>query len=267
MGQILGPDKINDPVVSSVTVVTLPGQNIITIGGQQYVMNNPTMDSAVTGIGGLDIGPPIAANPLYNLFAVISGGVAGLVGSVSAAPAGFLVYTLVGRFGATSPGPDITYAEGVDSSILPPLYVENYLGSNFTVNNTSRSQQISRHLMTAANGWRFDRPIQFGIKAKTIGNFGGYIQVNDGDAQAVGLLEIKGAVNVIHESSLKVQANGATAVSVRTGGGMMNCVDEDPEANALSGSSLVYDLKGWKNDGGDNFNLIECYFYALQYRN
>lgn len=95
MGQRLVADSIKDPV-KTVSTVTLPGLNIITIGGQQYVLNSPVMNAASTGLGGLDAGALIA-NASYGLFAAAIGASAGLTASLDSAPLGFAKYTLIGN--------------------------------------------------------------------------------------------------------------------------------------------------------------------------
>lgn len=101
MGQVLRPDVLNNPTVNSTTVVELPSDNIITIGGQQYTLTNKLMTATTVGAGGLDAGA-LGASLTYNLFAVSDSGLQNLVGSLAAAPAGFPAYELVGTFETNS---------------------------------------------------------------------------------------------------------------------------------------------------------------------
>ena len=107
MGSILGADIINLPVKTSPTVLTIPGDNLIAVGGRQFALRNPVLDTGTVGIGGLDVGP-MAVRTTYNIFAVVSGGVVGLVASSSAAPVGFLVYKKIASF-FSDDNPNIHY--------------------------------------------------------------------------------------------------------------------------------------------------------------
>jgi hypothetical protein len=95
MGQILQPDVINRPESTS-PVVTFPGRNIITIGGQQFILDDPAANINNNGLNGLDVGSPVNLT-MYNIFAATQGGVAGLVLSVSSAPSGFINYRKIGE--------------------------------------------------------------------------------------------------------------------------------------------------------------------------
>lgn len=108
MGRILRVDKINQLVVDSATVIRLPSENIVTILGQQFTVTDLTMNSAVTGVGGLDVGP-LVADSFYNVFVVNTGAVRGLVASLGSTPVGFNLYTLVGVI-ATNANADILSA-------------------------------------------------------------------------------------------------------------------------------------------------------------
>lgn len=97
MGQVLGPDNIPPIVKASATTLTLATTYLgkttrITVGGQQYVpAATITLSTATSGFNGIDTGS-IAANTLYYVYAVVQGGVLGLVISVTGpatGPTGF----------------------------------------------------------------------------------------------------------------------------------------------------------------------------------
>lgn len=108
MGQILTRDKLSIPTLLSANIITLAGLNVVSAMGQLLVMTNPQIDVTTNGLGGLDTGS-IAARTNYNLFAVRSGGVSGLVASAVNAPLGFPLYRRVGGF-FTDDTPAISYA-------------------------------------------------------------------------------------------------------------------------------------------------------------
>lgn len=90
-------DNISDPTLVDVDTVQLPA-GTVTVGGRQYVNSLLTMDFDSTGVGGLDTGSR-AADTLYYLYVVISGGVPGLIASInSSSPTGFTFATQVGKF-------------------------------------------------------------------------------------------------------------------------------------------------------------------------
>jgi len=98
MGQILRLESISDLAIDSVTVISLPS-SVITVGGQQFENeSNLTMNTAVSGAGGLDTGA-IAANTVYFVHAVNNSGAMALVSSLSeTSPTGFTGFKKIGRF-------------------------------------------------------------------------------------------------------------------------------------------------------------------------
>lgn len=115
MGRILRIDKVNKPVIDTSTTVRLPDENIVTIAGKQFTLTNNVVDGGVTGLGGLDVGP-LVADSFYNMFAVNTGLIVGLVASLGEAPAGFNLYTFVGSFSTDSNGDTLdTFTPGTSS--------------------------------------------------------------------------------------------------------------------------------------------------------
>ena len=95
MGLIPREDRIGVLELVSTTVVRLgvhsSGQSWITVGGQQYLLDQQLdCDTAVSGIGGIDNGS-LVANSMYFVYLVRSGDVFGLVASLDRdAPSGFV---------------------------------------------------------------------------------------------------------------------------------------------------------------------------------
>lgn len=98
MAQILVPEKIGNLSVASTTQVQL-APSIVNVGGLQYAnISNLTCTTSTSGFGGIDTGS-IAANSLYQLYAVVNAGVLGLVCSLNAtAPTGFTASRRLGAF-------------------------------------------------------------------------------------------------------------------------------------------------------------------------
>jgi hypothetical protein len=91
-------EKIGTLTKTSTTQVQLTGDSIIKLGGQQRVLQSPTLLTSVSGIGGLDTGA-IAASSFYYVYAVYNGSATGIVASLSASsPSGFTRYKKVGAF-------------------------------------------------------------------------------------------------------------------------------------------------------------------------
>ena len=89
-------EKIGTLTKTSTTQVQLTGDSIIKLGGQQRVLQSPTLLTSVSGIGGLDTGA-IAASSFYYVYAVYNGTNTGIVASLSAvSPTGFTRYKKVG---------------------------------------------------------------------------------------------------------------------------------------------------------------------------
>lgn len=149
MGQILLEDKIGALSHSS-GVITLAASRL-TVGGQQYTTSalNRTIATDVT----------MAANTLYMIYAVVSGGVVSLRISAnvnSVGPAGFTSWVLVGAFYSTAAntpvwgsfvnieGPPETQTEVSEagSTQLNAFYAGM---SSFTVTNYNWSR-VGRHL-------------------------------------------------------------------------------------------------------------------------
>jgi hypothetical protein len=96
MGSIRTVESIAKLVKTSVTTLSLPASRI-NIGAQQYVTSALTLNTAVTGVGGVDVA--VAAGSLYTVFAVVSSNVVYLIASLNASlPAGFTQARAVGGF-------------------------------------------------------------------------------------------------------------------------------------------------------------------------
>ncbi len=117
MGQIFFQDNMPEMVRASATTATLAstkdGQPTrLTVGGQQYAPSAIlTLNTALTGFGGLDTGTISNTHSLYYVYAVIQAGVLGLICSLAApstGPAGFTsAYKLVGAFYSKDSGNQI----------------------------------------------------------------------------------------------------------------------------------------------------------------
>lgn len=91
-------EKIGTLTATSTTQVQLTGDSIIKLGGQQRVLQSPTLLTSVSGIGGLDTGA-IAASSFYYVYAVYNGSTTGIVASLnSTSPTGFTRFKKVGAF-------------------------------------------------------------------------------------------------------------------------------------------------------------------------
>lgn len=133
MGQLILPDNIPPLIKASTTTCTLASTNMgqptrITIGGQQYKLSSTlTLNTATTGLGGLDTGALGSAFQLYYVYACTNtSGVVGLVASLtgpSTGPSGFTSrYQLVGAFYVS------------DTAVI---------GSTITINGTAETDWIS----------------------------------------------------------------------------------------------------------------------------
>lgn len=107
MGTILRRDIINNLEFVSPTSLSLPGSNLISVGPLQKVFTNHDINFGLNGLGGLDAGS-LQANTLYYLYAVVSGGLIGLVASLNSnGPTGFPIYREIGKV-ITNAGSTIT---------------------------------------------------------------------------------------------------------------------------------------------------------------
>lgn len=126
MPQFLGPDIIAPLVRGSTTTITmagtLAGQTVrITVGGQQYSPSTTmTLSTATSGFNGLDTGTFTAAT-IYNVFAVVSSGVLGLVLSASTAPTGFTAYKFLGKTIAAT-GATVSHVMNVGENFYELVY-------------------------------------------------------------------------------------------------------------------------------------------------
>jgi len=94
MGQVLKADKFNLTKISS-SVISLDSGSTVTIGGQQYTLSS-SVNLTLSGL---------AANTLYMVYAVLSGGVVNLIISTnmnSVGPSGYLSWKLIGAFHSIS---------------------------------------------------------------------------------------------------------------------------------------------------------------------
>jgi hypothetical protein len=97
-------EKIGTLTRTSNTTVQLTGNSLVKLGGQQRVLQSPSLSTAASGIGGLDTGS-IANSTLYYVYAVFNGSATGLVASTSSvAPTGFTRSKKVGAFTTDTTG-------------------------------------------------------------------------------------------------------------------------------------------------------------------
>lgn len=89
---------IQDLVLTSITVVTLPGGSSIDVDGiRQNLSGDLTIDTTIVGAGGVDA--TIAADSIYSVYLILDGGVPKLIASLNdIQPSGFDKYTKIGRF-------------------------------------------------------------------------------------------------------------------------------------------------------------------------
>jgi hypothetical protein len=96
MGRKFTNDSFSFEILDN-TDISLSSGSIVTIGGQQYVtQTNLNLNTGVSGtVGGLDTGV-IAPFSVYYLHVVISGGLLGVVASLSKVPYGYSQYGYTG---------------------------------------------------------------------------------------------------------------------------------------------------------------------------
>jgi hypothetical protein len=135
MGKFFGSEKVSNFIRIGGSVAQLQSGSFLKIGGQGYnLASNLTIDTSVSGVGGLDIGS-ISANNYYYVYAVISSGTIFLVASLnSLAPTGFLSYRKVGAFnteqGSSNIEQVLSFGEQPDSEVY--VYGSNGNGSTNT---------------------------------------------------------------------------------------------------------------------------------------
>lgn len=104
MGQVLRPENIATLVKTFDQIVSM-GPSIITIGGQQYQTDTAlTVNTTLSGVGGLDTGT-WAQNTHYYAYAITHGlyREVGLIGSLNnLAPSGYSAFRPVGEFDTDS---------------------------------------------------------------------------------------------------------------------------------------------------------------------
>lgn len=96
MGSIRRPENIAKLIKLTATTAQLPA-SVINIGAQQYSTSALTLNTAVVGVGGVDV--TIAASSVYTVYAVVSSSTVYLIASLnSALPSGFTTARVVGGF-------------------------------------------------------------------------------------------------------------------------------------------------------------------------
>ena len=105
MGQILRPNNIKNLEKVNSTTLKLPSGSIFSIGSRQFLnASDLNCNFSTNGLGGLDTGA-IAADTLYYIYLVLSGGSPYLVASTSSlGPLGFSVFEEVGKMFSANPG-------------------------------------------------------------------------------------------------------------------------------------------------------------------
>lgn len=96
MGQILRTENLAKLEKTSATVVSF-GPSIIHAGGQEYQTSSTlTINTATTGLGGLE--SAVAANTTYKVWAVIVGSNVSLIAGTGVSPSGYAQYRELGKF-------------------------------------------------------------------------------------------------------------------------------------------------------------------------
>lgn len=138
MGRILLPDNIATVVRNSGTQLqmasTRDGQPVrITVGGQQYKLSSTmTLNTGTSGFGGLL--DTFVVSSIWNVFAVVSNGVLGMVGTTSSSPTGYSSYKFLGKFIATSGSPTISHFMNVGEAFKEYVYNSGTWDSTDTTN-------------------------------------------------------------------------------------------------------------------------------------
>jgi hypothetical protein len=153
-------EKIGTLTKTSDTTVQLTGNSIIKLGGQQRSLSSPSLDTSVSGIGGLDTGA-IAASSFYYVYAVYNGSAVGIVASLSAtSPSGFTRYKKVGAIVTNQSSLiSIAYSSGkitITDSIkvsAPSAWGSSYSTTpRFGSIDEENSRGLLKHTNDAANG-------------------------------------------------------------------------------------------------------------------
>lgn len=171
MGQILRQDDISGALsITSTTTAQMfasaSAPIIVTLGGRQYRSSSTlTLNTAVSGLGGLDTGSLAAAT--YYLFLTVSSGTLGLTMSLSSSPTGFSVSKLLGRVIIASDGVSVGKAilaidteDGYQNKLASVLQKRNYIinscfdywqrNTSFSLNSTVYTSD--RHLIGSVSG-------------------------------------------------------------------------------------------------------------------
>jgi len=134
VGQFFGLETMTRLIKTSTTTVQLPSGVQTRVGGYGVTLDTAlNLNTAVSGLGGIDIGS-IAASSTYYVYLVISSGVPYLIASLSAnAPTGFLAYKKIGRF-ETETTSIVMY--GWDNT-APEVYLGTLVTTGSSTTNTT----------------------------------------------------------------------------------------------------------------------------------
>ena len=161
MGSIRTVEQIAKLVKTSVTTLSLPASRV-NIGAAQYVTAALTLNTAVTGVGGVDVA--ISAGQLYYLYAVVSSGTVYLIAFLnSSLPSPFTQARAVGGFttNASSQIDQVGEYPGnlaVAGSVSAGGGVAAQDTRNYIINGAMDfAQRIGSGNQTVSNTWGVDR--------------------------------------------------------------------------------------------------------------
>ena len=138
MGSIRTVENLAKPVKLSVSTLQLPSSRL-NIGAQQYTTSALTLNTAVTGVGGVDA--TVAAGKLYTVYAVVSSNVVYLIASLSSSlPTGFTQARAVGGFTTNASSQVDQVASQAGDLSVSSISV---LGNNLTAYPTFRNRLIN----------------------------------------------------------------------------------------------------------------------------
>ena len=135
MAQWYGYDDLGGVSITSVTTLDL-SNSYLKLGGQAYQTGLLTLDTSLSGAGGLDTGA-MQSNTNYTIYVVLDAGIPAILASLSSSsPTGFSIYNDVGVF-KTDGSADILTTKNSDE--LEKSVVTLYNGSAGLIVDTSGS--------------------------------------------------------------------------------------------------------------------------------
>jgi len=151
MGSIRTVENIAKLAKLSVSTLQLPSSRL-NIGAQQYTTSALTLNTAVTGVGGVDA--TVAAGKLYTVYAVVSSNVVYLIASLSSSlPTGFTQARAVGGFTTNASSQVDQVASQAGDLSVSSISV---LGNNLTAYPTFRNRLINSCFRVWQRGTSFN---------------------------------------------------------------------------------------------------------------